>query len=301
VQSSRRISILALIVLTGTATCGSGDGTTRPDSGATPDHEAVNRSLTAYTSKRSATVWAVGDGADGRDGSKAVAARIAAGRPDRFLYLGDVYEKGRLSEFDRNYHPVYGRFGTKTAPTPGNHDWPRQAEGYDRYWERVFGKPMPAYYSFWLAGWRIFSLNSETEHGSGSPQLAWLRKRLRGRSTCRLAFWHRPRFSAGAKHGDQPDVAPLWNAVRGHAALVVNGHEHDMQRLKPRDGLVELISGAGGHGHHRVNRSDDRLAFADDEHYGALRIKLRPGRAAFTFFTAGGTRLDSGLVRCRTK
>lgn len=296
-RSSRRISLVALVVLVAAAAWGSRDSESSPQHGNKPD----NRSATALMSKRSATVWAVGDGADGRDRSKAVAARIAAGKVDRFLYLGDVYEKGRLSEFDRNYAPVYGRFGTKTAPTPGNHDWPRHAEGYDRYWARVFGKPLPAYFSFWLAGWRIFSLNSETDHSPGSPQLAWLRKRLRGRSTCRLGFWHRPRFSAGRTHGDQADVAPLWNALRGHAALVVNGHEHDMQRLKPRDGLLELISGAGGHGHHGLDRNDDRLAFADDDHYGALRVELRPGRARFAFITAEGDKLDSGIVRCRTK
>jgi hypothetical protein len=237
---------------------------------------------------------------DAPDAAKAVAARIAAGRVDRFLYLGDVYDKGRLSEFETNYAPVYGRFGTKTAPTPGNHDWPRRADGYDRYWAGVFGKPIPAYFSFWLAGWRIFSLNSETEHDSTSPQLGWLRKRLRGRSTCRLAFWHRPRFSAGTTHGDQPDVEPFWTALRRHAVLVVNGHEHDMQRLK-RDGIVELVSGAGGHGHHRIDPSDGRPAFADDEHYGAVRIDLRPGRAKFAFVTAAGKMLDAGLVRCRTR
>ena len=296
-QMWQRLAILAAAAFAAGAVVGSRDGGQAGHEASASDG-VTPRVLTART--RRATVWAVGDGADGRDAAKAVAARIAGGRVDRFLYLGDVYEKGRLSEFERHYAPVYGRFGRRTAPTPGNHEWPRRAEGYNRYWERVFGKPIPAYFSFWLAGWRIFSLNSETEHGQGSPQLGWLRKRLRGRSTCRLAFWHRPRFSAGKAHGDQPDVAPFWDALRGRAALVVNGHEHGMQRLK-QDGLVELVSGAGGHGHHRIDASDGRPAFSDDEHYGALRLELRPGRARFAFVAADGRTLDSGLVRCRTK
>lgn len=117
--------------------------------------------------------------------------------------------------------------------------------------------------------------------------------------TCRLAFWHEPRFSAGTEHGDQPRVAPLWNALRGKAALVVNAHEHHMERMKPRDGIVEVISGAGGHGfRYPVKRGDPRLAFADDDHDGALRIRLEPGKARLAFVATDGRVLDSTTVRC---
>src|SRR3954452_7273613 len=50
-----------------------------------------------------ATVWAVGDGADGGRGGRAVAGRIAAGGVDRLLYLGDVYEHGTAKQFRTNY------------------------------------------------------------------------------------------------------------------------------------------------------------------------------------------------------
>ncbi|MDQ4129997.1 MAG: glycosyltransferase family 4 protein, partial [Actinomycetota bacterium] len=39
-----------------------------------------------------AVVWAVGDGADGGAVARAVASYISAAGPDRFLYLGDVYD-----------------------------------------------------------------------------------------------------------------------------------------------------------------------------------------------------------------
>jgi acid phosphatase type 7 len=259
------------------------------------------RAVAKKKKTRTATVWAVGDGADGRESSKAVARRITSGRVDRFLYLGDVYEHGTRAEFDRHYAPVYGALAKKTAPTAGNHEWSRREQGYHPYWEQVFGRRLPAYYSFSLGGWRILSLNSETEHHFGSPQVTWLQTRLQKPGTCRLAFWHRPRFSAGRTHGDQPDIAPLWDALRGHAALVVNAHEHHMERLQPRDGIVELISGAGGHGHHPIRPGDERVAFGDDDHYGALRLRLRPGRARFAFIAADGRTLDRGFVRCRTK
>jgi 3',5'-cyclic AMP phosphodiesterase CpdA len=248
---------------------------------------------------RATTLWAVGDGADGGAHGAAVARLIARSKARRFLYLGDVYEDGTAAEFARNYDPLYGRFAKQTAPTPGNHDWPRHREGYDPYWKRKGGRPLQHYYSFEAGGWRVISLNSEMAHDSWSPQVRWLRSRVAGRGTCRLAFWHRPRYSAGDNHGDQPDVQPFWEVLKGRAAIVVNGHEHDMQRFKPRDGITEFVSGAGGHGLYGLDASRPGLAYANRDTFGALRLELSPGRARYRFVSAAGGTLDSGSVRCR--
>lgn len=262
-----------------------------------PAESSTTHPFTKASKLRRASVWAVGDGADGGTAAHTVVRRIARNRVDRFLYLGDVYERGTFSEFMRRYHTVYGRFARKTTPTPGNHEWPRHAGGYDRYWKRITGRRPPHYYSFSLAGWQILSLNSEQAHDEGSPQVQWLKSQVSTPGTCRLAFWHSPRYSAGRIHRDRPDLAPLWDALRGRATLVVNGHDHNMQRLRPIDGITELISGAGGHRHYPLRR-DARLAFSDDRHYGAVRLTLTPGRAGFAFITSDGRKLDSGSVSC---
>ncbi len=249
----------------------------------------------ARTSAKSALVWAVGDG-DGSSAAAALSRRIARSRPNPFLYLGDVYPSGSAGDFARSYAPTYGRLARRTAPTPGNHD---AGAGYKRYWRGVTGRPMPDWYARRAGGWQILSLNSEVPHGAGSAQLRWLKARVRGGGDCRLAFWHRPFKSAGLVHGDQADIAPLWNALRGHARLVLNGHEHDLQRLRPRDGITELVAGAGGHGLYPVNSGDSRLAFGDARHYAALRLRLRPGLARYAFVTATGRTPDHGQVRCR--
>lgn len=244
-----------------------------------------------------ATIWAVGDG-DSSQAARAVADRIASATFDRLLYLGDVYESGTAADFASRYTPTYGRLRRRTAPAPGNHDWPEHPAGYDRYWREALGRRAAAWYAFQAGGWRIISLDSETSHSAGSSQVRWLRSQLREPGTCRIAFWHRPRFSAG-RHGDQADMAPVWNALRGHAAIVLNGHDHDMQRMRPVDGITEFVSGAGGRSHYGVDRGDARLAFADDTRYGALRLELRPGSATYEFVAADDRVLDSGTVRCR--
>jgi acid phosphatase type 7 len=246
----------------------------------------------------STTVWAVGDGADGGPDAAAVARLITRSKPDRLVYLGDVYENGTAGEFARNYDPLYGRLAKRTAPTPGNHDWPEHPQGYDPYWQRKYGRVVQHYYSFAAGGWRLISLDSEMAHDSGSPQVRWLRSEVKGSGTCRLAFWHRPRYSAGDQHGDQPDVQPFWDALKGRAAIVVNGHEHDMQRFKLRNGITEFVSGAGGHGLYAAEASRPDLAYSNQDKFGALRLELLPGLARFRFVSVQGDTLDSGSVRC---
>jgi len=270
-----------------------------------PIHEPTG-DFVASGPRGQAVVWAVGDGADGGADGRAVAQRIRAGHPDRFLYLGDVYGPtllslvrgdGTAADYRRRYAPLYGALAPRTAPTPGNHEWPQRGDGYEPYWRAVTGRTPPAWYGLRVAGWTLLSLNSEAPHGRGSAQLRWLARRVARPGTCRLAFWHRPRFSAG-HHPDDPGLAPLFDALRGHAALVVNGHDHDMQRFRPIGGITEVVSGAGGHSHYEVH-ADPRLAFSDDRTYGALRIDLRPGRARLRFVAADGRVLDDSVVRCR--
>jgi hypothetical protein len=278
----------------------------RPWESAPPIREPTGAYVPSGPAGR-ALVWAVGDGADGSARAQRVVTRMRRKRFDRVLYLGDVYGGGILSrlrgdgtktDYGKRYAPVYGDFADRTAPTPGNHEWDRRGDGYEPYWAGVYGETPPAYYDFAVAGWQILSLNSEAPHGTRSAQVRWLRTRVTAPGSCRLAFWHRPRFNAG-RHGDQEDVAPLWDALRGHAALVVNGHDHNMQRFRPVDGITEYVSGAGGHGLYRFKRRDPRMAFGESRAYGALRIELRPGRARLAFVSSGGRVLDVSVVRCR--
>jgi hypothetical protein len=256
----------------------------------------------------------VGDAADGSRRAHALAARIRAAQPDRFLYLGDVYDRGTASEFARNYEPLFGVLASRTAPTPGNHEWGLRHEGYFPYWARHLGAPVPTHYAFRAGGWQILSLNSEEPCGPGTAQHRWLSEQVAEPGVSRLAFWHRPRFNAG-KHGDAADVAPLWDLLAGRATIVLAAHDHNLQRFKPVDGLTQFVVGAGGKSSYRVRRAlrgliplprgrlspwrrrlDPRVDFADDIHDGALRLELEPGIARFAFVGVEGRVLDAGTI-----
>jgi hypothetical protein len=288
----RRIPLLVVSVATVTVVialtgCGGSSGT------------VSLASFQPSDAKDRAVVWAVGDGPDGNQPARQVGRLVARAKPDRVLYLGDVYEHGTAQEFDTHYANAFGAFAKQTAPTPGNHDWPNHELGYGPYWANVTGRKVPSYYTFKTGGWQLISLNSEMPHGPHSPQLRWLRSQLEAPGDCRIAFWHRPRYSAGDHHGDQPDVQPFWDALAGHAVLALNGHEHDMQRFKPRHGITELVSGAGGHGLYGLNAFYPGLAFGNDSSYGALRLELSRGLARYRFVATNGRTLYSGSTKCR--
>ena len=258
---------------------------------------AASLALATTQAQEPATVWAVGDGADGSAIARRLARRIERSRPDAFLYLGDVYPGGTAEDYRRNWRPVYGPLDPITWPTPGNHEWWAREQGYMPYWRR-YGRAKP-WYRLEVGGWEVISLNSETAHGPGSPQMRWLSRVLARRdTTCRIAFWHRPRFSSDSVHGDGPDIAPLWNALQGNARLILNGHGHVMARYKRRGSLTQYLAGTGGRVRYGV-LDDPRLAFGRSDMAGALRMTLSPGRAELEFRAVNGRRLDTSSATCR--
>ena len=239
---------------------------------------------------RGVVVWAVGDGGADDDDDRQVARLIARDDPAHVIYLGDVYDSGTPAEF-RTFADVFGDLVDRMWPTPGNHEWPRHASGYDPFWRR------PHHYERRAGGWTLLSANSETP--GNQRQLRWLADRAGRGGTCRIAFWHTPRFNAGKHRNQEIDVDGLWDAVAGRAAIVLSGHDHNLQRFRPVDGTVQYIAGAGGRGHHNVNEEDPRLAFSEDTTDGALRIELSRGTATLEFIAADGRVLDRSTVACR--
>jgi 3',5'-cyclic AMP phosphodiesterase CpdA len=245
------------------------------------------------------TVWAVGDAAEESLTGMPLAKLIAASRPDLFLYLGDVYETGSPEEFRRHYEPLYGSLASRTLPTLGNHEWSNREKGYFPYWKRKRGgRPLPEYYAALRGGWQLISLDTIEGFSRESAQGRWLRRRLKRRGSCRLAFFHIPRHSAGDVHGDSPQLEGLYRMFSGRVRVALAGHEHDSQRIKGTRGVLELIAGAGGRALYGLER-DPRLIWGDDEDHAALRMRLKPGLMRYAFIADDGRVLYRGSTRCR--
>jgi hypothetical protein len=135
-------------------------------------------------------------------------------------------------------------------------------------------------------GVRFLLLDSDCDRRTCDAQLTFARRTLAAnRYACVVAAWHRPVLSPGPR---APWMAPLWRLVASHGGdLVLNGHQHHMQVLKPLNGalaagqrdshLVQIVSGAGGHILHRDRSTDPRGAWQAMGVPGALFLTLVGG------------------------
>jgi calcineurin-like phosphoesterase family protein/fibronectin type III domain protein len=236
------------------------------------------------------------------------AALIDQINPDRVLTLGDnAYDDGSPSDFMSKYEPNWGRFKSKTSPAPGNHEYHISgAKGYFDY----FGSRAPAeYYSFDLGAWHLISLNSEISVSTGSTQETWLKADLAAHpSKCILAYWHRPRFSSGERHGSSSRITPLWNALLGAGAdVVLVGHEHNYERFARQDangsatpqGIRQFVVGTGGSLLYPFGSAIANSEVRNNTTHGVLELVLHPSSYEWTFVpVAGASFRDSGSSAC---
>jgi calcineurin-like phosphoesterase family protein len=255
-------------------------------------------------------VAVAGDIAGDGSGDSATAAILDSLGPTAVLTAGDnAYPSGTASQYSSFYDPTWGRHKAITYPTPGNHEYQTKgASGYFGYFGSRAGASGEGYYSFDLGAWHLIALNSEISHGATSTQVTWLKNDLAATGApCVLAYWHKPRFTAG-NYGDTSEFQPFWDALyAANADVVINGHDHNYQRYVPlnpsgaRDGargLREFVVGTGGRSHYAI-RTDSRRESADGGTYGVLKLTLRATGYDWQFIPeAGKTFTDSGSGSC---
>jgi acid phosphatase type 7 len=231
--------------------------------------------------------------------------------------VGDLaYPDGSDEQFANCYGPTWGRFKDRTRPAVGNHEYHSDgATGYARYFGAAAGDPKKGYYSYELGAWHIVVINSECDQvggcEAGSAQGKWLREDLAASAAkCTLAYWHKPLFSSGGKHGSDPLMKSLWEALyKAHADVVINGHDHDYERFGPQNpdgkadkdhGIREFVVGSGGKDSHRAfgavqPNSEERV----DDTFGVLKLTLHAKGYDWEFVPeAGKSFVDSGSGTC---
>jgi acid phosphatase type 7 len=297
----RSLSLLAMMVLSCLLLTGSEVGTANSKG----ESNAV------------AVLVGAGDIADCRDLTGAEAtAKLLEQISGTVFAAGDLaYPDGTKENFDC-YDRTWGRVKSRTRPSPGNHEFHQTgAAYYFQYFGDAAGDPSRGYYSYELGMWHIVSLNSECEAviggcGAGSPQEKWLRADLAAHpAACTLAYLHKPLFSSGSAHGDDPEIRPLWQALYdSDADVVIGGHDHDYERFAPQTpdaapdakrGIREFVVGTGGKGHRPFGKPHVNSEVRDDTAFGVLRLTLRPDSYDWQFVPEPGKSFsDAGSGTC---
>lgn len=225
----------------------------------------------------------------------------------------NAYPAGTASDFANCYDPTWGRHFLRTKPTPGNHDYMTVgASGYFNYFGAAAGPPGRGYYAYDLGTWRIIVLDSNCSFvaggcGAGSPQEQWLRSELAAHSDANvLAMWHHPRFNSGTEHGNDPEVAPFWDALYEYGAdLVINGHEHVYERFAPQTpsattdsfyGIRQFTVGTGGADLYSFGTPRPNSQVRYNGSAGVLKLTLEQNGYSWQFIPISGfTFTDSGV------
>lgn len=243
------------------------------------------------------------------------------------LMLGDnIYGNHEISGggnprfFHDKFDLQYERFeqqGVVFHATVGNHDMQTdhaQAEIDD---VRRFGILGPdGYYKFSSPAeydvqgrplMEFFCINSELRREKLTAQTEWLNKALgESKAVWKVVFLHHPLYTVRGQHS--PAVA-LREMIRpamekNHVQIILAGHNHFYARMKPVDGMLQIISGGGGR--HLAFPFNDRCATMSERKYHFVGAEVYPDKIHFTAIDQYGAKfddvaVDEGMLKQETK
>ena len=191
----------------------------------------------------------------------------------RFKYelvvlVGDnLYGSERPQDFKKKFEIPYKPLldaGVKFYASLGNHDAREQ-----RFY-KLFNMDGKLYYTFNpKPDVRFFVLESTYPV---PEQIQWLEKELKASSSdWKIAVFHHPLYSSGDRHGSdlrlREVLEPLF--LKYNVSVVLTGHDHFYERVKPQKGITYFVVGSGGQ--LRAGNIDRRVG-----HYGE-GVRYRSG------------------------
>jgi len=260
--------------------------------------------LTLPVKNGSVRFAAIGDTGSGSRQQHEVAAMMLRYRQafpfDFVLMLGDnLYGRERAKDYRNKFEDVYRPLldsKVKFYATLGNHDQSNQ-----RLYEH-FNMDGKEYYRFKKGDVAFYALNSNY---MDKTQLEWLEKELSKDNTkWKICFFHHPPYSSGKKHGSDDDlrkiVEPLF--LKYGVNVVLAGHDHFYERIKPQNGIYYFVSGAGGklrRGGVRPGSAITAKAFDRDLHF--VLFEITGDELHFQAVTRVGQRVDSGALKLQQR
>jgi predicted phosphodiesterase len=215
------------------------------------------------------------------------------------LMLGDnIYGAKTREGFKKKFEEPYQALeagGVKFYASLGNHD-----HTSERLYE-PFNMGGQRYYSFKNGNVQFFALDSNY---MDPVQLEWLDQQLSGSSaTWKICFFHHPLYSHGKFHGSDLDLrARLEPMLKKHGVdVVLNGHEHVYERVKPQQGIYYFVLGNSGELRpHNLNPSPDTdKGFDTDRTFGMIEIS--GDQFNFQIVSRAGATVDSGVLQKQQK
>ena len=215
------------------------------------------------------------------------------------VLVGDnIYGSERPQDFKRKFEEPYKPLldaGVKFYASLGNHDAREQ-----RYYT-LFNMDGRLDYTFSpKPEIRFFVLESTYPE---PEQIAWLEKELQtSGSSWKIPVFHHPLYSSGERHGSDVKLRqvlePLF--IKYNVSVVLTGHDHFYERVKPQHGIVYFVAGSGGKLRDgNINRSSGLTAGGFDTDLVFLAAEIAGDELYFNAISRLGAVVDSGVLTRR--
>jgi 3',5'-cyclic AMP phosphodiesterase CpdA len=232
-----------------------------------------------------------------------LAEQMAALR-GRFKYelvvlVGDnIYGSERPQDFVRKFERPYKSLldaGVKFYASLGNHDAREQ-----RFY-KLFNMEGKLYYAFSpKPNIRFFALDTTYPV---PEQIKWLETELAASNhEWKIVFFHHPLYSSGERHGSdlrlRKVLEPLF--VKYNVSVVLTGHDHFYERVRPQKGIQYFVVGSGGKLREgNIDRGSGITEKGFDTDLAFMAAEISGDQLYFNTISRQGQTIDSGVLTRR--
>lgn len=259
--------------------------------------------LTLPLKPKSVRFAIIGDGGTGEKPQFEVAKLMTDCREkfpfDFVLMMGDnIYGGKSPADFKRKFEEPYAALLSANVPfyaCLGNHD-----DTNERFY-KPFGMDGKRYLNFKKGDAEFFVLDSNY---MDPQQLQWIDTQLQqSTATWKICYFHHPLYSDGKAHGPDIDLRrqlePIFLA-RG-VNLVLTGHEHFYERLKPQKDIYYFVLGNSGQLRpNNIRKSSDMAKGFDTDQAFAL-MEISGQELFFQVISRRGETVDQGTLQLQAK
>jgi len=252
---------------------------------------------------------AIGDFGTGDDNQFEIAAQMLRDHKtsplDFVIAAGDnIYPDGGGRHFEKKFARPYGgliREGVKFHAVLGNHDV-RDGRG-DQCQYPLFNMNGQCHYTVKKGdGLAEFFMIDSTAFDM--TQAGWLEGVLKeSTAKWKIAVFHHPIYSSAEEHGSDVGlrrrIEPL--LTRYGVNVVISGHDHTYERVKPQQGVQYFVTGAGGKvrpGDVNMGSPFRAMSYDRDSHY--LQMVIEDRQINFQAVARSGAVIDRGAITPRS-
>ena len=215
------------------------------------------------------------------------------------VLVGDnLYGSERPQDFQKKFEIPYKPLldaGVKFYACLGNHDAREQ-----RYY-KLFNMNGKLYYTFGpKPNVRFFFLESTYPV---PEQIQWVEQELKASSNdWKIVVFHHPLYSSGERHGSdfrlREVLEPLF--LKYNVSVVLNGHDHFYEHVKPQKGIQYFVVGSGGQLRAgNIDRGSGITAKGFDTDLVFMAAEITADEMYFNAIARTGQTVDSGVLTRR--